>query len=253
MYAYSHLVWADKLRDRLGVHYPDEFNLGAVIPDLRYADALPWAQTHFADPQKQIHPERFWSMALQDGASTDLRDHDFALGYLLHLAMDRSWTWLVEQARSRHPLGRVLPPRALKIAIEAAATELYPLKDIPLSRRVPSLALQIGISGETIRHLRSFADEGLSNPSAEAAYDYVRQAGLANKRSIRLLMRLATVVARSPLRLPLVGPAKRILRELEPELERRFLEELRPFTKVFAKARTERVPPSQAVILQPAN
>jgi hypothetical protein len=242
MYAYSHLYWADRLWQRLGAQDPAEFNLGAVMADLRYADNLPWKQTHFADQNKAIHLRQFWDLASAYGALDPGPDQDYARGYLLHLAMDRSWDWLVEQIRERFWLGRWLQrihPRILKIAIEAAVVELHPMKNIPLSRRVPELALRVGITEASIIRLRSSADKGLTNPSAEAAYEFVKLVGLAEKPLIRVLMRIATVVARTPLRYPFVLPICPILEELEPELEQRFLTELSPFIPVEPRAEKE--------------
>lgn len=238
MYPYSHFLWAHRMRGHLGVEYPGEFNLGAVVADLRYVDGHPWEWTHFADSGKNIHLDKFWALAQGgNGATADRRDYDFALGYLLHLAMDDVWPWMVQEVRQRHPLGRLLPPRILKLSLEVATIEAFPLSDIRLTHRVPPLAVELGISPETIRLLREYADEGLSNPDIEKAYAFVQNTNLNRLPAIRILMFFGKIILHTPLRLPLTLPMRRILRELEPEIEYRILGNLQPFVDIRRPAK----------------
>ncbi|MBN1483577.1 MAG: zinc dependent phospholipase C family protein [Chloroflexia bacterium] len=211
------------MKARLAIDHEDEFNLGAVIPDMRYFDGTPWNQTH-------VPIEEFWTIAQQEMVRyADPCDRDFALGYLLHLAMDKSWHWLVEQVRGEHPLGRVLPPRVLKLSIEVAMVDLHPLKDIAFSRRVPPLAERFGIRPESLLPIRKFADDGLSDPNIIKTYRFMIQTGVVSNPAIKGLMLLGAVVLFTPLRIPLVAPIRRTLRRVDRELERRILAELRPF------------------------
>jgi hypothetical protein len=243
MYPYSHFVWAAKLRDRLGIEHPGEFNLGVVVADMRYIDGTPWAATH-------IPLEQFWAIARENGKASE--DQDFALGYALHLAMDRSWSWLVQQVRRRHLLGRVLPMRVLKLSIEVAMVDVYPLRDIALTERVPPLVGRMGIRPESVRLLRQYADKGLQDPDVETTYEFMQQTGLAGLGPIRLLMALGRLILNTPLRRALVNPIHNTLRDLEPELERRFLLELRRSWSVSSEGVGVTDVPSEEPVFQPA-
>jgi hypothetical protein len=220
VFPYTHLVWAHRLQDKLGVQNLAEFNLGAILPDVRYVDDLPWKQTH---PPL----DEFWERAL----AADKADRDFALGYLLHLAMDQWELDIMRRARQRYPLGRLIPRRLFKLIMEAASLEQYPLPQIPLSDRVPELALSLGIPEETIHLLRSMADGVLAEPGLEQAVVFVQGTQLAKNPTIRWLMWAAIAILKTPLRHLLLRPATRVLKRMEAEVEQNFLDEVYAFVK----------------------
>jgi hypothetical protein len=224
MFPYSHLVWANRLWEPLGIEDLATFNLGAILPDVRYVDNLTWEQTH--PPQ-----EEFWALAQEDGV---VPERDFALGYLLHLGMDQWEPWFLREARQRYPLGRIFPRKIFKLLLEAASLQAYPLQDIALSQEIPALALRLDIPTETIQKLRDAADRILLNPSLDEAIAFVQDTELSQKPIIRMLMWTALAIMRTPLRHLLLRPAVRVLREMEPELEVRFLDEMRPFLETGA-------------------
>lgn len=216
MFPYSHLVLASRLQTRFPIRDVTEFNLGAVVADVRYVDGSRWEQTHLTLPEFAALPIR-------------PEDEDFAWGYRLHLAMDWEEPWFIPAARRSHILGRLLPRKLFKLLLEGATLEAYPLQDIPLSKRIPDLAVQMGIAPESIRKLRGLADHILAHPTLEEAFVFVRETDLAQVGMIRWLMVAARVLLQSPLRHLLLRPAKRIIRQLEPELEQRVLARLQPF------------------------
>lgn len=235
MFPMTHLYMAERFQDWLQVTAPADYNLGAVLPDVRYVVDLSWEQTHPA-------PETFWHLA--QALPPEAGDADFAKGMLLHLVMDVYEPWYIATARQYFlpPLGRVVPRRVLKLLLEAAALELYPRANIPMTRRVPPVIARLGIPAAAVQRLRAAADPLLQQPSVTAAFEFVRTTSMAAIPAIRLLMSMAHLFLQTPLRALVIKPATTAMRQVTPLLERRVTERLARICAVVLPTEVSHVP-----------
>jgi hypothetical protein len=197
---YSHLSLAHGCLSNLVTDDPNNFYLGALMPDIRYFTKRPRSEYHFPITR------------LNELTSSMITSSSFVLGYGIHLLIDELWgnDALRDEYKSRFPF---FVRSRLNIKILEAALEIYCLAyrsvDVQLRIQENELTKALGISQSdaltvAVQSLQKYIDQrqlqsGLQIAEASEMYTLDRLAqmrylsGLLENRLTRTLVHLLIV------------------------------------------------------------
>ncbi|MGB1249625.1 MAG: hypothetical protein ACPG8W_03265 [Candidatus Promineifilaceae bacterium] len=149
----------------MSIQKPNDYFIGALIPDIRYFADVPREQTHFS---ADLIP----TYAGQASAS-------FLTGYMVHLLLDEVWPTLESQYRDDFPsaVRNKLGGNRCQIAYEVFCLAQQPIQ-LELSPLHNPMLMGLGISAENVCLAAEVMQEYLDTPSLTTAFGIAKRAGV---------------------------------------------------------------------------
>lgn len=183
MNLYSHLVTASRVEARLHPGNLEAYYLGAIIPDIRYYCGLPRRQTHL--PLERI--------AGFVAAYPHLES--FALGYMVHCALDRLDLNKFLYRFPLHAIRKRLPSQFAPVLLE-----YYYLETSAVSQRISEAGNEmlddLGIGREDAAAFARQLNRFLAAPSFEVGLQVGQDLGLLHNPGIESYLRVAQTIHR---------------------------------------------------------
>ena len=160
MFLFTHLVFADSVKNFLNIRDEKSFYLGAIIPDIRYFADIPRERTHITLDD------------LNKAAGLVGKRSDFVKGYKVHLLVDE----LTRKNNYYQKIADQFPSliqKRISPVIAVILTEIYFLEnygDISkflISDRYPSMLQKLDISPTDFKVFYQSVQKVLKNPSWE--------------------------------------------------------------------------------------
>lgn len=189
MNPYTHLTIAKGLEARLKPADPQDYYLGAVIPDIRYYSKLPREQTHI--PLERI----------KELAALHPQLQSFVAGYTVHLLTDE-FSSLTKVIFHRFPfnlLSKKLPSYLAPILIECYYLETDALRDTQVSESSNDLLDSLGIKQEDVTKFAQLINRFLSMPSFALGLATLQDLSMLNRERVEKQINAAQTIQRNHL------------------------------------------------------
>lgn len=162
---YTHLAIASALLPYLSIKQPNDYFIGALIPDIRYFADVPRETTHFS---ADLIPDY-----------ADKASDSFLIGYMVHLLLDEVWPMLEAEYREQFPsfVRNKLSGNRCQIAYEVYCLDQYALQ-LELRPIHNEMLDELGVSTENVQLAAKVMQEYLDTPSLATAFGIAKRAGV---------------------------------------------------------------------------
>jgi hypothetical protein len=181
---YTHLTIAKKLEPQLQPEKPQDYYLGAVLPDIRYYSKILREQTH-------ISIDRVGELATHHPQL-----QSFATGYTVHLLTDQfaSLTNIIFRRFPFNLLKRKLPSYLAPILIECYYLETGILRDIQISESSNEALDSLGIKKEDVTAFAKLLNRFLATPSFALGLTTLQNLGMLNRSGVEKQIKAAQTI-----------------------------------------------------------